>query len=173
MLSTDTLTSICSSIDTLKHLGIVCCVNKTFRNYLCSPAGAVHWVSLARSICGSWEPLSDVELAANDMRYVVMARVCVWLLKPRVFAFEAKDILRGAKKGKCNIQAVYMPDNVLQVLVRTTVGEQERNAVIDVEPQHCEGGFHVIHTRDLVAGRQAAGQLEKFHRLCPRGHQGR
>jgi len=77
MASIDILMSVCTQVDSVQQLAMLCSTSKALKTYLYSEEGCKLWLNVARRICGDeyWSETDHVK----DGRYEAMVRLCPWL----------------------------------------------------------------------------------------------
>ena len=95
----DTFHLICSVIQDVRSLGLLCRTDKRIRMYLNSPDGGVHWTRVAKLVCGLkyWQPLPDNHPRADNAKYVAQIRMCPWTSFPQVLPIRFMDRIK--KRG--------------------------------------------------------------------------
>lgn len=91
----DTFHLICSGVNDVRSLGLLCRTSKGIRGYLNSLAGGVHWTRVGKLTCGLryWKPLPENHPRAADAKYVAQIRICPWTSMPSALNIKFMDRL--------------------------------------------------------------------------------
>jgi len=120
----DILNTICTFMDNVKSLGLLCKTHKVFNEYLHSKEGGIHWLRIAKNICGPqyWHPISQIQPRWNDGAYMAMIRICPWL------AYQFETFNNGVEFGIKNSDFMY---DVKKIHLNPKFSN---NAIIEMSP---------------------------------------
>ena len=145
MASIDILMSVCTQVDSVQQLAMLCSTSKALKTYLYSEEGGKLWLNVARRICGDecWSETDRVK----DGRYEAMVRLCPWLGE--------RSVERYNIRLDYSDEMVPPPKRIM--MVRTDVtgyasfiishpGFNNHVAMVLAEPVHCDvKDVHIVH----------------------------